>query len=363
MQGHGKFERPVATEKVNTTPTNFLDLEQAGLLLLRHAEPQEVVLPGDDQDEQLGRAWPCDEEEHFWREVSETDARADASSAQSGCPPGPDGGSGLPGPEETERAKLLLVSGPSTGSLPWTVCAPEIERAIHELLSTLGRTPTDAEIAKELRLSVDRYHEALILLRDIESEIAIRDRRRRDVRTSAESNVLSIRMGDPVFCCLRSQIATLFSNAIKMLPEQERLVVTLRYCEDCSDLTICLALNIEESTLTRLSASAFLHVRARIFGSRDLDHVVTGDCVRPATATRRLRTDQTGPEAHIYMSGHQNGWLPTGNPWEAGASEVRYCHFTRSYFFIEEDGAIMPVQRMERFELSIEQSGSLGVHL
>jgi hypothetical protein len=140
-----------------------------------------------------------------------------------------------------------------------------------------------------------------------------------------------------------------------MLPEQERLVVTLRYGEDCNDPKICLALNIEESTLTRLSASAFLHVSGRIFGSRDVDHVVTGDRVRPANATDRFSKYQTGPEAHIYLSGHQNGWLPTGNPWEARASEVHYFRLTHSYFFIEENGAIMPVERMERCELRIEQ--------
>jgi hypothetical protein len=238
---------------------------------------------------------------------------------------------------------------PASGASTWTISAPEIERAIMNLYGRLKRTPTDSEVAKELNLSLLRYHEGLILLRDLEAEIAS------PRAEGGGQEIVWVGAGNDhsVFCCLRSEILTLFRNAVRMLPERERLVITLRYWEELNDREIRLTLDIPESTLTRLSASASLHLRARLFGSRESDHC--GDEVTPAGAGREVGNKQTAREAHVYMSGGQDGWLPTGHSWESLGSNAIYDHFAQRWFFVDDCGDLKLVQRQDRHEMKFNE--------
>jgi DNA-directed RNA polymerase specialized sigma24 family protein len=255
-------------------------------------------------------------------------------------------------PEGADLPPLLPRAVPSSGGPTWTVTAPAISKAIQTLLLRLRRTPTDEEIAQELYLTVEHYHEALTLLRDLEFEISTRGVA--SVEGSDEP-ILSISGGIDagVFICLRSEMMRLFRNAVRSLPERELLVISLRYCEDMSDMALSLTLDIPESTLTRLSASAYLHLRARLFGSLETDHYAWGDSVRPPEAKYKREKD-TGPEADIYMTSGQDRWLPTGQPWERPGLQSRYTHFSQTWIAVSDEGELKPVKRTQRFELNVE---------
>jgi Sigma-70 region 3 len=255
-------------------------------------------------------------------------------------------------PEPANSPLLLPQSVPSSGGPTWTVSAPAISKAIQTLLFRLGRTPTDEEIAQELYLSVSHYHEALTLLRDLELEISTRDVA--SPENSSESVVcLSDDMDSAVFLCLRSEMMRLFRDAVSSLPERELLVISLRYCEYLSDMELCLTLDIPESTLTRLSASAYLHLRARLFGSLEIDHCASGDSVRPPEGKYKREKD-IGPEAHIYMSSGQERSLPTGQPWERPGLQARYTHSAQTWIAVSDEGELKPVKRTQRYELKVE---------
>jgi DNA-directed RNA polymerase specialized sigma24 family protein len=246
-------------------------------------------------------------------------------------------------------AERLPDTVPASGGVTWTISAPEVERAIITLFGRLKRTPTDSEVAKELNLSLIHYHEGLILLRDIETEIATP----KVDGGGAELVWVGAGHDHAVFCCLRSEMLTLFKNAVKMLPEGERLIITLRYWEELSDREIRLTLEIPESTLTRLSASASLHLTARLFGSRESDHY--GDEVVPAGSRPVRGNKRTAPEAHVYMSGGQDGWLPTGHSWERLGSNATYDHYAQKWFFVDESGELKLVRRQERHEVKFNE--------
>jgi len=240
-----------------------------------------------------------------------------------------------------------------SGSKTWTISVPDIEQAIQTLLATLDRTPTDDEIAQHLHISVAGYHETLGLLNDIELEIGVRE-------VSQSKNVggealMSLRTGpdSAVFLCLRSEMLKLFRNAVQSLPERERLVISLRYCEDLGDKEISLALDIAESTVTRVSASAHLHLRARLFGAHDADYYVWDDDVRPADSRHRWSRKQKGPEAHVYMFGGQDGWLPVGHSWECLGPDATYEQYAQTYLFISDECELKQVRRRERRELKV----------
>jgi hypothetical protein len=213
-------------------------------------------------------------------------------------------------PDTTDTSPRLATAVPASSVPTWTISAPEIERAIRTLIIRLKRTPTDAEIAKGLNLSVVHYHEALMLLKDLKSAIAMRDFSPKESARGSDMIWVGGGLDSASFWCLRWEILKLFRNAVRMLPERERLVMALSHCDNLSDMEILVALDISESTLTRLSASAYLHLRARLFGSYQTDHYSSD--IRPADAGCSCSDTQSGPEANIYVSASQSGWLPTG---------------------------------------------------
>jgi hypothetical protein len=245
--------------------------------------------------------------------------------------------------------KRLRESVPESAAPTWTISAPEIERATMALLVRRKRTPTATEIAKELNLGLIHYYEALILLRDIETEIVTPKADRRG------NGLIWVGEGDDhaVFCCLRSEILTLFKTAVRTLPEYERLAITLRYCEDLNERQIRLTLEVPESSDTGLKASTSLHLRARLFGSRECDHY--GDEVIPVGCKSRSRKREIAPEAHVYIHGGQDGWLPVGRSWESYGPNAIYNHVAHKYFFVDESGELMLVRREECRKLDLSE--------
>jgi hypothetical protein len=255
-------------------------------------------------------------------------------------------------PDTTDTTPRLAAAVPASSVPTWTISAPEIERAIRTLIIRLKRTPTDAEIAKELNFSVVHYHEALMLLKDLRSAIVMRDFSPKESACGSDMIWVGGGLDSAIFCCLRWEMLKLFRNAVRLLPERERLVMALSYCDTLSDIEILLTLDIAESTLTRLSASAYLHLRARLFGSYQTDHYSSD--IRPADGCTCSNT-QSGPEANIYVSASQSGWLPTGDSWESFGPDVTYRHFARTWLLLDEDGELKLVQRKEHFDIQLNE--------
>jgi hypothetical protein len=351
MQTNNNNSKRVTTKAPSTPPWNLSDPDEDLAI-------QPVPLKGRQLDTttersgQLSTDWVDDEEEPTYDDD---------------FPAGAAGGVTVESPRvERPRPLFSRPADPSdapsrlpeqltaSGSKAWTISAPGIERAIQTLVATLGRTPTDNEIAQQLRISVAGYHQALGLLKEIELEIGIRE-----VNVSKDSgsvDLMCLRDGldSAVFLCLRSEMLKLFRNAVHSLPERERLVISLRYCEDLGDKDISLVLHIAESTVTRLSASAYLHLRARVFGAHETDYYVCGDSVRPADNTHKWNRKQTGPKAHVYICGGQSGWLPAGYFWECLGPDATYDRFFRAWLFINDERKLDLVRRFERRELKLE---------
>jgi hypothetical protein len=357
MQTNNNNPKCVTTKAPSTPPWNLSDPDEDLAI-------QPVPMKGGqldtttEQSGQLTTDWVGDEEESAYDDnfpgCAEGGITVESPRVQRPCQSStrPSDLSDAP----SRVPEQLTVSG----SKAWTISAPDIERAIQTLVATLDRTPTDHEIAQQLRISVAGYHQALGLLKDIELEIGIRE-----VNVSKDSgsvDLICLRDGldSAVFLCLRSEMLKLFRNAVHSLPERERLVISLRYCEDLGDKDISLALHIAESTVTRLSASAYLHLRARVFGAHETDYYVYGDSARPADSRHKWGRKQTGPKAHVYMCGGQSGWLPAGYFWECLGPDATYDRFFRAWLFINDERKLDLVRRFERRELKLNDLRGQG---
>jgi hypothetical protein len=247
--------------------------------------------------------------------------------------------------------KCLTGTQPTSNAASWTVSAPKIDRAVMKLCELLKRPPTDSEIANELNLSMIHYQEGLMLLSDIETEI-----RAPGITHGGAQLVPNSRdFEQAVFCCLRSEMLTLFRSAVEDLPRSERLHIAFEYFEGILDMELSLTLNVAESKINDAGAYSGLHLRARLFGTHELDHCGGGEDVTPAFGRRRSVKKPTGPEAHVYMTAGQHGWLRKGHAWENLGANVRYNHLLFKWFSACDDGELKLVKKHEKKDIKYEE--------
>ena len=138
-----------------------------------------------------------------------------------------------------------------------------IEAAIHELRAELDRAPTEVEISHELHIDVATYHH---LLDDLEG-IEIGTQHSQRLKGSGEEDVVNLGSWPEGGTRLRLQRADLkerLADAIRNLPERDRLVLNLSYYEELTLNEIALVLDEPEPRVSRIHASAILHLRSEL---------------------------------------------------------------------------------------------------
>jgi RNA polymerase sigma factor for flagellar operon FliA len=147
--------------------------------------------------------------------------------------------------------------------------AREIERAIADLESKLGRAPTDEEISGKLGVSVDELNESL-------SEIGRTSIAALDELWTVSSGGDQIALIDtiedeqgpnPQSALDETEMREAIADAISRLPEREKLVVTLYYYEELTLREIGEVLGVTESRVSQLHTKAILRLKARLAGA------------------------------------------------------------------------------------------------
>ncbi len=147
--------------------------------------------------------------------------------------------------------------------------AREIERAIAALEASLGRAPTDEEIAGKVGISLEELESALA---DIaRSSIAALDEL---WSGSGEGDAVSLldTLEDPesvrpADALDETELREILGDAIARLPEREKLVVTLYYYEELTLREIGEVLGVTESRVSQLHTKAILRLKARLAGA------------------------------------------------------------------------------------------------
>ncbi len=149
--------------------------------------------------------------------------------------------------------------------------ARDIERTIGALESTLGRAPTDEEIAAKLGVTVEELGDSLL---DISrSSIAALDELWTSSSGSGDPVALIDTIEDPLAAAPEAELAVteikeVLGDAIAALPEREKLVVTLYYFEELTLREIGEVLGVTESRVSQLHTKAVLRLKARLAGSQ-----------------------------------------------------------------------------------------------
>jgi RNA polymerase sigma factor for flagellar operon FliA len=145
--------------------------------------------------------------------------------------------------------------------------AREIERANVKLENRLHRAPTDEEMAAELGITTEDFHDALIQISN--STIAALDELWTVSDTSGDQVSLLDTLQDPeapdpAKVMDESELKDRVADAIARLPEREKLVIALYYYENLTLREIGEVLGVTESRISQLHTKAVLRLRSRL---------------------------------------------------------------------------------------------------
>ena len=150
--------------------------------------------------------------------------------------------------------------------------ARDVERAHAALEATLGRAPTDEEMADKLELSVEEFRDALLQIAN--SSVLALD----DLWTFADPDGSGGQISvldtiqdpnalDPESEAHTAELKDRLADAIESLPERERLVIALYYYENLTLREIGEVLGVTESRVSQLHTKSVLALRSRFQAS------------------------------------------------------------------------------------------------
>jgi RNA polymerase sigma factor for flagellar operon FliA len=142
--------------------------------------------------------------------------------------------------------------------------AREVERALERLGAQLRRTPTDAELAEELGLSLHELRDVYAQLQ-LTSVVALDELAAAGRGPTPLADILEDQEAlDPVALLVDQDNRRQLAQAIAHLAERDRVVVTLYYFENLTLAEIGRVLGVTESRVCQLHTRAVLRLRAKL---------------------------------------------------------------------------------------------------
>ncbi|MBI1790223.1 MAG: FliA/WhiG family RNA polymerase sigma factor [Acidobacteria bacterium] len=139
--------------------------------------------------------------------------------------------------------------------------AKQIESAISVVEQRVQRIPTEEDIAQELKLSLEEYHQWLVEIRGVNIgsiEHASADDEGRDLL-----EYVADREEDwPSQILERGELERLLTSAIEKMPHIERTVLGLYYHEELTLREIAEVMGFHESRVSQLKSQAVLRLRS-----------------------------------------------------------------------------------------------------
>ncbi len=139
--------------------------------------------------------------------------------------------------------------------------AKKVEAAIRKLESTLGRYPTEEEVAQDLHLHVKRY---LDMIKDVGNLSIVSIDEIAEASGIDRDGIMRMIMEDgasPETRAELSEIHRILSTEIERLPEQQKLVLSLYYYEDLNYREIAQVLHLSEPRISQIHTQAMLSLR------------------------------------------------------------------------------------------------------
>src|SRR6201986_1095763 len=149
--------------------------------------------------------------------------------------------------------------------------AREVEKAYASLEAQLHRTPSEAEVAAEMGIRLEDLH-AIFSQVSFVNVVALDELLNvggeKGDKLSLVDTLEDTKAEDPVLAFESEETKYLLARAINMLPEREKIVVTLYYYEGLTLAEIGQVLGVTESRICQMHTKAVLQLRAKLADQR-----------------------------------------------------------------------------------------------
>jgi len=139
----------------------------------------------------------------------------------------------------------------------------KIEVAMNKLQQKFGRAPLEAEIAKELKLSLEEYQE---MLNEGSGHqlIYYEDFHEKDENEHFLDRYCIDEQSDPLQALMNTGFRQAVIRAIEALPEREKILMGLYYEQEMNLKEIGAVMGVSESRVCQLHSQAVARMRARL---------------------------------------------------------------------------------------------------
>ncbi|HKV39654.1 MAG TPA: FliA/WhiG family RNA polymerase sigma factor [Blastocatellia bacterium] len=140
----------------------------------------------------------------------------------------------------------------------------QVEEALQKLRASLGRAPSESEIAAEMGISPEALQNLLFDLKglDLGSLEAMAAQGERG--DQIYNYVPTSREEDPLYLCLQSEIRECLAQIVGELPERERQVLALYYVEELTMKEVGMVLGVGEGRISQIHSAVLLRLRSRL---------------------------------------------------------------------------------------------------
>jgi RNA polymerase sigma factor for flagellar operon FliA len=150
----------------------------------------------------------------------------------------------------------------------------QIEAAISVVEQRLKTSPTEEEIAAELGISIDEYHEWLVEIRGL--NVASLENSGSEPGRDLLSYLPASGDNLPSTLLERSELERLLASSIDRIPAIERTVLSLYYHEELTLREIAEVVNLHESRISQLKSQAILRLRGHMAVQWPVAHGMVG---------------------------------------------------------------------------------------
>ncbi len=140
--------------------------------------------------------------------------------------------------------------------------ARKVQTVMQQLEQSLGEPPSDEQMARALKLSVDEYHELLDEIRPATFVCLDASPLNEDEEENRHDRIADDSQPDPLDCTERREFAAIIAKRITQLPEMQRKVLALYYFEDLRLREIAEAFGVTESRICQIHSQAILAIRS-----------------------------------------------------------------------------------------------------
>ena len=140
----------------------------------------------------------------------------------------------------------------------------DLEKAYMKLEQKLGREVSDEEVAAEMDMDLEQFYKVKRMSSISFVSFEEVGYKSRSDTASIPSSLTSGNADDALSLTAMKEIKATVAKNIDLLPEKEKLVVSLYYSDELTMKEIGRVLNITESRVSQIHAQAIIHLRSKL---------------------------------------------------------------------------------------------------